>query len=228
MKTKSILSKTFSLALALMLILSCLLISGCSSERKTKPISISSKKSSVVSEENAATETAEFEYDGATTTVAIDVKDYGTITVDLYDELAPITVANFKKLVGKGFYDGLTFHRIIEGFMIQGGDPEGTGAGGSDENIKGEFSANSVENNLSHVRGVISMARAQDPDSASSQFFIVHQTSPHLDGQYAGFGMVTDGMEVVDAIAENTPVIDSNGTVEKENQPVINSIKIVE
>lgn len=229
MKTKSILVKSFSLVLALMLILSCLFISGCSSERKTNPISVSSKKSSAVSEEKKETSaTTEFKYDGATTTVAIDVKDYGTITVDLYDELAPITVENFKKLVGEGFYDGLTFHRIIEGFMIQGGDPEGTGAGGSDENIKGEFSANGVENNLSHVRGVISMARAKAYDSASSQFFIVHEDSTFLDGQYAAFGMVKDGMDVVDAIAENTPVTDSNGTVEKENQPVINSVKIVE
>ena len=230
MKTKSISSKAFSLVLALALILSCLVISGCNSERKVNPISVGSKKSSAVSEESKdkTTTASDFVYDGNTTTVEIDVKDYGKILVDLYDELAPITVENFKKLVNEGFYNGLTFHRIIDGFMIQGGDPEGTGAGGSDENIKGEFSANGVENNLSHIRGVISMARANDPDSASSQFFIVHQDSPHLDGQYAGFGMVTDGMDVVDAIAENTPVVDSNGTVLKENQPIINSIKIIE
>ena len=160
-------------------------------------------------------------------TVVIDVKDYGTITVELDPESAPITVENFKKLVSEGFYDGLTFHRIISGFMIQGGDPLGTGMGGSDETIKGEFSANGVENNISHVRGVISMARSQDFDSASSQFFIVHQDSTFLDGQYAAFGCVTDGMDVVDAIAENTPVTDSNGTVESANQPVINSIKFV-
>lgn len=160
-------------------------------------------------------------------TVVIDVKDYGTITVELDPESAPITVENFKKLVSEGFYDGLTFHRIISGFMIQGGDPLGTGMGGSDETIKGEFSANGVENNISHVRGVISMARSQDFDSASSQFFIVHQDSTFLDGQYAAFGYVTEGMDVVDAIAENTPVTDSNGTVESANQPVINSIKFV-
>ncbi len=160
-------------------------------------------------------------------TVLIDVKDYGSITVELNPDAAPITVENFKKLVSEGFYDGLTFHRIISGFMIQGGDPLGNGTGGSDETIKGEFSSNGVENNLSHTRGAISMARSNDPDSASSQFFIVHEDSTFLDGEYAAFGYVTDGMDVVDAIAENTPVTDSNGTVEAANQPVINSIKLV-
>lgn len=155
----------------------------------------------------------------------IDVKDYGTITAELYADTAPITVTNFVNLVNQGFYDGLTFHRIISGFMIQGGDPEGTGMGGSDETIKGEFSSNGVENSIKHTRGTISMARSQDPDSASSQFFIMHQDADYLDGEYAGFGHVTSGMEVVDQICEKTPVTDSNGTVEKSNQPVIEKIE---
>lgn len=160
--------------------------------------------------------------------VEITVKDYGTITVELYGESAPVTVENFLKLAGDGFYDGLTFHRIIEGFMMQGGDPNGDGTGGADEEIKGEFSANGVENDLSHTRGAISMARASRYDSASSQFFIVHKDSTGLDGAYACFGYVTEGIEVVDAICESVPVIDGNGTVEKENQPVIESIKVID
>ena len=160
--------------------------------------------------------------------VVITVKDYGTISVELDGDAAPITVANFLDLAGSGFYDGLTFHRIISGFMIQGGDPLGTGMGGSDREIKGEFSGNGVENNLSHTRGAISMARSQRPDSASSQFFIVHEDSQYLDGQYACFGYVTEGMEVVDAICEATPVEDNNGTVAAENQPVIESIAVVD
>lgn len=158
--------------------------------------------------------------------VEITVKDYGTISVELDADAAPISVTNFVKLAEEGFYDGLTFHRIIDGFMIQGGDPLGTGMGGSDETIKGEFSANGVENNLSHTRGAISMARAQNYNSASSQFFIVHEHSTFLDGQYACFGYVTEGIEVVDAICEAVPVTDNNGTVEKANQPVIESIKV--
>lgn len=158
----------------------------------------------------------------------ITIKDYGTIKLELYGDKAPITVENFVKLVNDGFYDGLTFHRIISGFMIQGGDPKGNGTGGSDENIKGEFSENGVENDISHVRGVISMARSQDNDSASSQFFIMHQDGTYLDGQYAAFGKVTEGIEIVDKICEDTPVVDSNGTVEKENQPMIESIKMTD
>lgn len=160
--------------------------------------------------------------------VEITVKDYGTISVELNGDVAPITVENFLKLSGDGFYDGLTFHRIISGFMIQGGDPLGNGTGGSDQDIKGEFSANGVENSLSHTRGAISMARSQLMDSASSQFFIVHDDSTYLDGQYACFGYVTEGMEVVDAICEATPVTDRNGTVTAENQPVIESIKVID
>ena len=159
----------------------------------------------------------------------IKVKDVGTIYVELDADTAPITVTNFCNLANEGFYDGLTFHRIIEGFMIQGGDPEGSGYGGSDQMIKGEFSENGVDNDISHVRGVISMARRSSGyDTGSSQFFIMHADYTSLDGQYAAFGHVTDGMDVVDYLAENTPVEDSNGTVLAENQPVIESIVITD
>lgn len=160
--------------------------------------------------------------------VQIDVEKYGSITAELYADKAPITVANFLKLVDEKFYDGLTFHRIIDGFMIQGGDPKGNGTGGSNQNIKGEFSSNGVKNDLKHVRGVLSMARSGQPDSASSQFFIMHDDAPHLDGSYAAFGQVLSGMEVVDAICANTPVTDMNGTVLKDNQPVIERIVRIE
>ena len=160
--------------------------------------------------------------------IEIDVQNYGTIKVELQADEAPITVTNFINLAKDGFYDGLTFQRIIDGFMIQGGDPNGDGTGGSDETIKGEFSANGVDNPLKHTRGAISMARSSDYDSASSQFFIVHQTTESLDGQYAVFGYVYEGMEVVDQIATTVPVTDNNGTVEKANQPVINTIKVID
>ena len=154
----------------------------------------------------------------------IKVKDYGEIDVELDADTAPITVTNFVKLAQEGFYDGLTFHRIMDGFMIQGGDPNGDGTGGSEENIKGEFSNNGVDNDISHTRGTISMARASDPDSASSQFFIVQADSTFLDGDYAGFGHVTEGMDIVDKICDDVKTEDSNGTVSKKNQPVIESI----
>lgn len=134
--------------------------------------------------------------------VVIELENGKEIKLELYPDKAPITVANFLKLVGQGFYDGLIFHRVISGFMIQGGDPEGTGTGGSGERIKGEFLLNGVPNDLKHERGVISMARSRRPDSASSQFFIVHEDAPHLDGSYAAFGRVVEGMDAVDAIAE--------------------------
>lgn len=156
----------------------------------------------------------------------IVVKDYGTIEVDLDAETAPITVENFVNLAKSGFYDGLTFHRIMEGFMIQGGDPNGNGTGGSEKKIKGEFESNGVKNDLSHKRGVISMARSMDPDSASSQFFIMHADAPYLDGEYAAFGTVTEGMDVVDAICEDAKPVDDNGTIPKDEQPVIESITI--
>ena len=200
-----------------------------------------SSKSDTTSETKAtkapkATETAEVtkEPESKTTDTKgkhhakIKVKDYGTIEVELDGDTAPITVANFIKLVNEKFYDGLTFHRIMSGFMIQGGDPLGNGTGGSDETIKGEFSSNGVENNISHKRGVISMARSSDPDSASSQFFIMHQDSTDLDGEYAAFGKVTKGMKVVDKICEDATPTDGNGTIEKADQPVIESIRMVD
>ena len=164
----------------------------------------------------------------ATDWVQIDVQDYGTITAELYRDAAPITVDNFISLVKAGFYDGLTFHRVISGFMIQGGDPLGNGTGGSDQQIKGEFAKNGWENPIAHERGVLSMARANPYDSASSQFFIVHQEASHLDGSYAAFGRVLTGMEVVDAICRNTPVTDGNGSVARANQPVITSIRVID
>lgn len=159
--------------------------------------------------------------------VEIKIKDYGTIYAEIDADTAPITVTNFVNLCKNHFYDGLTFHRIIKDFMIQGGDPNGDGTGGSKETIKGEFSDNGVENPLKHTRGALSMARSQDNDSASSQFFIVQKTASHLDGQYAVFGYVYEGIEVVDKIATTVPVTDNNGTVEASNQPVITSIKML-
>ena len=146
--------------------------------------------------------------------VRIEMENGGIIDIELYEDKAPITVANFKKLVSEGFYDGLIFHRVIAGFMIQGGDPTGTGCGGSSEKIKGEFRANGVANDISHVRGVVSMARSQMPNSASSQFFIMHADGKFLDGNYAAFGKVVSGIEVVDEIAgvktnfQDRPIID--------------------
>ena len=158
----------------------------------------------------------------------IKIKDYGTVTVELDGDTAPITVQNFMDLAKSGFYDGLTFHRIIDGFMIQGGDPNGDGTGGSGKNIPGEFEANGYTNNIAHTKGVISMARAQDPNSASSQFFIMVADAPHLDGMYAAFGHVTDGQDVVDKIAADAVPLDENGTMAAEDQPVIESVKIID
>ena len=160
--------------------------------------------------------------------IEISIKDYGVIQLELDSTAAPITVENFTKLVKEGFYTDLTFHRIISGFMIQGGDPNGDGTGGAKETIKGEFASNGVPNPIKHERGVISMARSMNPDSASSQFFIMHEDAPYLDGEYAAFGHVTSGIEVVDKICANVPVQDRNGTVLKEDQPVIEYIKIIE
>lgn len=156
----------------------------------------------------------------------ITVENYGDIELILYGEKAPVTVYNFVELAKDGFYDGLTFHRVIDGFMIQGGDPKGDGTGGSQQCITGEFEKNGFDNDIKHERGVISMARSNDRDSASSQFFIMHEDAEHLDGLYAAFGEVINGMDVVDKIAEETPVTDSNGTVPKEKQPKIKSIVI--
>lgn len=187
--------------LFLVIMLSLLCITGCSSEKE--------------------------EYLSGKINAVIEVENYGNISLELDADTAPITVTNFVNLVNKGFYDGLTFHRIIDGFMIQGGDPLHNGTGGSEKTIKGEFKSNGIDNNISHTRGVISMARSSEYNSASSQFFIVHEDSTYLDGEYAAFGYVTDGMDVVDKIAKDAIVEDSNGTVLYENQPVITSIRIV-
>lgn len=158
----------------------------------------------------------------------IEVENYGTITLKLEGKKAPITVQNFVDLAKSGFYDGLTFHRIIKGFMIQGGDPNGNGTGGSDKTIKGEFKDNGVKNNIKHKRGVISMARSSDYDSASSQFFIMQEDNDSLDGQYAAFGHVTKGMKIVNQICEDADPMDDNGTIAESKQPVIKTIKVSE
>lgn len=178
--------------------------------------------------EDETSEAGEISDEGVYYCADIDVEGYGTITVELDYETAPVTVENFVELAESGFYDGLTFHRIMDGFMIQGGDPNGDGTGGSEETIIGEFSDNGYENDISHTRGVISMARSSEYDSASSQFFIVQEDSTFLDGQYAAFGYVTEGMEIVDAICADAEPTDDNGTIETDQQPVINSIIIRE
>lgn len=204
-------------------LLTALLLGGCGSKNTTDT------EDTAMDKQNEQEDAAQAATEGIGIHHAeITIKDMGTITVELDGDTAPISVQNFMDLAQSGFYDGLTFHRIINGFMMQGGDPNGDGTGGSDQTIKGEFAENGVENDLSHTRGAISMARAQDMDSASSQFFIVHQDSAYLDGQYACFGYVTDGMDIVDKICENTPVEDGNGTVLPEYQPVIESIKIID
>ena len=206
--------KLLSICLAALLVLS---LAGCG---KTSVVGITTtSKAPAANEESQGVGTHHAE---------IEIQDYGTITVELDGDIAPITVQNFMDLANDGFYDGLTFHRIIAGFMMQGGDPNGNGTGGSENTIKGEFSSNGVENSLSHTRGAISMARSQDPDSASSQFFICHADSTFLDGQYACFGYVTDGMDVVDAVCEAAQPTDDNGTIPADQQPVITAIRITD
>lgn len=160
--------------------------------------------------------------------VEIDIKKYGKIKVELDADIAPITVTNFINLVNDKFYDGLTFHRIIEGFMIQGGAFEKDGSYKETKNIKGEFLANNVNNSISHKRGVISMARADDYNSASSQFFIMHEDYTSLDGYYAAFGHVIDGMKVVDKIVKDAKPTDNNGSISVNDRPVINYIKVID
>ena len=221
-------SKRLHLPLLALLLALVVALAACAG---TQPTSTTEESTPEAATENTAEDAEPAEDDPYATGihhVVIEVEDYGTIEVALNANAAPITTANFCHLVEQGFYDGLTFHRVIEGFMIQGGDPLGNGTGGSSQNIVGEFSANGIENNIPHVRGTISMARANDPNSASSQFFIMHQDYPSLNGNYAAFGTVTSGMEVVDAIAENTPVEDDNGTVAPENQPRITSITLID
>ena len=204
------------IGIAAAIILALFVVTGCQKQEET-PKKSEQKKTEASEELLSGTHHAE-----------IQVKDYGTITVELDADTAQITVTNFVNLTKDGFYDNLTFHRIMDGFMIQGGDPNGDGTGGADQTIKGEFSSNGVENEISHTRGTISMARAQDPDSASSQFFIVQEDSDYLDGNYAAFGHVTSGMEIVDQICKDVPVEDDNGTVKAENQPVIEKITITD
>lgn len=213
----------------LFMVLTAAVLAGCSGKAGAADQTASSSAAETAAKETKADSSKAGETAKAVKHhVKINVKDYGTISVELDPTYAPITVENFLSLAKSGFYDGLKFHRIIDGFMIQGGDPLGTGLGGSGTTIKGEFSSNGVENPLSHTRGAISMARSQDKDSASSQFFIVHQDSTYLDGDYAVFGYVTDGMDIVDKICEDTKVTDSNGTVAKENQPVIERVEVVD
>ena len=157
--------------------------------------------------------------------VTIEMENGGVMTLELYEDKAPVTTENFIKLAKEGFYDGLIFHRVIKGFMIQGGDPTGTGMGGPGYQIKGEFASNGVKNDLRHTRGVISMARSMMPDSAGSQFFIMHKDAPHLDGQYAAFGKITEGMEIIDKICESVPESDC---IPADQQPVIETIKVID
>ena len=161
--------------------------------------------------------------------ISIEVSNYGTIKAELDADTAPITVTDFINLANSGFYDGLTFHRVIDGFMIQGGDPEGNGTGGSSEKIKGEFSNNGIDNNISHTRGTISMARSSAYNSASSQFFIMQKDTTSLDGQYAAFGTVTDGMDIVDKICKDCTDTNQNGVItDKSKQPVITKISVID
>ena len=205
-----------------MLIASMIMMAGCGSNDSDAGEQAAEQEQAV---EEAAEEKAE---PIGIHHAEIEIADYGTIKLELDGDAAPVTVQNFMDLANSGFYDGLTFHRIMDGFMIQGGDPQGNGTGGSDKNIKGEFAANGVENDISHVKGVISMARAQDPDSASSQFFITVADSTFLDGQYAGFGHVTEGQDVADKIAADAQPLDDNGTIAPEDQPVITTIMITD
>lgn len=202
-------------------ILMILALASCSSSNGTDDPVEDTSQNGVASDENTAPDGFTGDY-----TAVIKIRNYGTITLSLDSGSAPETVENFAALAADGFYDGLTFHRIIKNFMIQGGDPLGTGMGGSEKKIPGEFKLNGYANNLKHTRGAISMARSSDYDSASSQFFIVHKDSPHLNGSYACFGYVTSGMSVVDKICEDANPTDNNGKIEKGDQPVIESITV--
>lgn len=202
-------------AVVFLVCVTLLLGTGCSGKKPAEPV-----------EQETAPEAQDPAPAGNSYTAVIEIEEYGAITLELDASAAPVTTENFVSLAREGFYDGLTFHRIIEGFMMQGGDPDGNGTGGSEQTIKGEFSENGVENNLSHTRGAISMARSNDYDSASSQFFIVHEDSTFLDGSYAAFGYVTEGIEVVDAICADAEPVDGTGFIAPEKQPVIRSITI--
>lgn len=229
MSALSKLGKVFPALLAVLLV--SVVLVGCAGDAGQKASDDASDQQ--LSESTSEEANSEVDPDNPYATgvhhARIEVEGYGTIEVSLNANVAPITVSNFCHLVEEGFYDGLTFHRVVPGFMIQGGDPEGNGTGGSGTDIKGEFSSNGVENSIPHVRGTISMARSSDPDSASSQFFIMQEDASYLDGEYAAFGSVTSGMEVVDAICEEVPVADEqSGLVAAENQPVITKIEMLD
>ena len=206
-----------------------LCLTGCGDTRENadKSTAKTTKKESFAEKKDAGTSNSQ--YLTGKHHAEIVIAEYGKLELELDADVAPITVTNFVNLAKKGFYNGLTFHRIMSGFMIQGGDPNGDGTGGSEETIKGEFKSNGIENTMSHKRGVISMARTQnDPDSASSQFFIVQADSDFLDGDYAAFGKVTAGMDIVDKICQSVQPIDNNGTVPADQQPKITAIKVID
>lgn len=217
------------ISIILMAALLSLCLTGCGDTRENadKSTAKTTKKESFAEKKDAGTSNSQ--YLTGKHHAEIEIAEYGKLELELDADIAPITVTNFVNLVKKGFYNGLTFHRIMSGFMIQGGDPNGDGTGGSEETIKGEFKSNGVENTMSHKRGVISMARTQnDPDSASSQFFIVQADSDFLDGDYAAFGKVTAGMDIVDKICQSVQPIDNNGTVPADQQPKITAIKVID
>jgi len=190
--------KRITMLLALMLVMTGVLMVGCASSTESTETAVDSTEE-VTSEDSNSTGLPDSDADHPV--VTMEIANMGTIEIELYPEVAPNSVNNFIALVNDGYYDGLIFHRVINGFMIQGGDPDGTGGGGPGYSIKGEFSKNGFENNLKHTPGVLSMARANNPDSAGSQFFLMHKDSPHLDGSYAAFGQVITGMDLVDQIA---------------------------
>ena len=215
------------ISIILMAALLSLCLTGCGDTRENadKSTAKTTKKESFAEKKDA--DTSNSQYLTGKHHAEIVIAEYGKLELELDADVAP--VINFVNLVKKGFYNGLTFHRIMSGFMIQGGDPNGDGTGGSEETIKGEFKSNGVENTMSHKRGVISMARTQnDPDSASSQFFIVQADSDFLDGDYAAFGKVTAGMDIVDKICQSVQPIDNNGTVPADQQPKITAIKVID
>ncbi|WP_307973900.1 peptidylprolyl isomerase [uncultured Parolsenella sp.] len=202
-----------------------LCLAGCGAKGASDS-SASTSAATSASASGSCVTSASGTYASGTHHATIEVEGFGTIKLELDADVAPVTVANFAKLAGDGFYNGLTFHRIISGFMVQGGDPNGNGTGGSSEKIVGEFSENGHPNSISHVRGTISMARSQAYNSASSQFFIMQVDTPSLDGQYAAFGHVTEGMDVVDAMCEAARPTDNNGTIAVADQPRISSISM--
>lgn len=229
--------RILSVLAAMLLIIA--IFAGCAADGSTASESQRTDANSAQTAEESASASAETTSEASaqgapagdytpTAYADIQIKGYEPIVVGLDANVAPKTVENFIDLAESGFYDGLTFHRIMDGFMMQGGDPAGNGTGGSDKNVEGEFEANGVSNPFSHTRGAISMARSQDYNSASSQFFIVQSDSQFLDGEYAAFGYVEDGMDVVDAICAAAQPIDGNGTISPEEQPVIESITIRE